>query len=161
MTPEDRSSSAQSAEDRRLLLRWLQEAGEEKGGPLLADLLAQLEKHRKNLSPLIRFLRSKESEERARRALVDRENWHRSLSWRFVSLLFSLGAAGMVVFVVWGAEQAFTAASYFFLGCMAYYLAAQLLIALRIRRNRKAWQEIQQTFKEELDALRAEHGRHF
>ena len=144
-------------DDRRLLLEWLEQEAA-KPSPL-ADRLQQFGERRKDLEPLARFLLSKESEERVRRALADRERWHRSLSFRLISLLFGITGLALLGFVWWGEPQAFTAAVFFFGGCIVYYLAVQLLVSLRSRRATKAWQEAQRKFREELAALRADLGR--
>ena len=143
-------------DDRRLLLKWLEQEAE-KPVPL-TDWLRQLGEQRQDLEPLARFLRSKETEERIRRALADREKWHRSLSFRLISLLFGITGLALLGFVWWGEPQAFTAAVFFFGGCMTYYLAVQLLVSLRSRRATKAWEEAQRKFREELAALKAELG---
>ncbi len=155
MTPEDRSPSAKAAADRRLLRDWLEaEASGGAASPRLAERLEELSRKHQELAPLLRYLRAKEAEESARRGMVDREQWHRSLSFRFISLLFGIGGLGVLVFVVWGGEQAFFGALFFFFGTMTYYLAAQLLLAVRARRTQKAWEEVQKKFREELEALR-------
>ena len=139
-------------EDRRLLRDWIEQ--EESGGKLLTDRLTELAERHKEISPLLSFLRAKEAEERARRALADRERWHRSLSFRLISILFGIGGLGVLVFSLWGKQQAFFAALYFFLGCATYYMAVQLLVTLRAHRTQKAWEEVQKKFREELEALR-------
>jgi hypothetical protein len=155
MAIETRSSSAITAEDRRLLRQWIEQ--EENGGKLLSNHLAEFSEHRKELAPLLRFLRAKEIEERARRALADREHWHRTLSFRLISILFALGGLGVLVFSLWGEEQAFFAALYFFSGCATYYLAAQLLVTLRARRARKSWDQVKKIFQQELNDLRKKY----
>ena len=152
MTPKDRSPSAKAEKDRRLLRDWIEQ--EESGGKLLTDRLAELAERHPEIGSLFSFLRAKEAEERARRALADRERWHRTLSFRLISLLFGIGGLGVLVFSLWGEQQAFFAALYFFLGCATYYMAAQLLVTLRARRTQEAWEEVQKKFREELDALR-------
>lgn len=155
MATETRSSSAITAQDRRLLRQWIDDT--KNGGKLLSNYLAEFAEHHKELAPLLRFLRAKEIEERARRALADREHWHRTLSFRLISILFALGGLGVLVFALWGEEQAFFAALYFFTGCAIYYLAAQLLVSLRARRAKKSWSEVKKIFQQELEALRKKY----
>lgn len=155
MASQDRSPSALTAKDQRLLRQWIDDT--KNGGKLLSNYLAEFSEHHKELAPLLRFLRAKEIEERARRALADREHWHRTLSFRLISILFALGGLGVLVFSLWGEEQAFFAALYFFSGCATYYLAAQLLVSLRARRARKSWGEIKKIFQQELEALRKKY----
>ena len=141
-------------DDRRLLREWLRREADKPGR--LADALRELSEQRKDLEPHFRFLIVKAEEEQTRRALVDREKWHRSLSFRLISLLFGITGVALIGFVWWGKPEAFNAAVFFFFGCMAYYLAVQLLVSLRSLRAKKAWDAIHRKYMEDLDAIQKE-----
>jgi len=145
-----------SAESRRLLLDWLK--SEEPEGRRLAALLTELAEKGGDAAPLARYLAIKEKEEKAMLALLERERWHRSFSWRMVTALFAFGVAGLVVFTAWGGEPAFRAALFFFAGGTTYYLLAQAMATWSGRRDRQALASIQERCQQELEELRRELG---
>lgn len=146
-----------SAESRRLLLDWLK--SEEPEGRRLAALLAELVEKGGDAAPLARFLAIKDKEEKALLALLERERWHRSFSWRMVTALFAFGVAGLAVFVAWGGEPAFLAAIFFFAGGTTFYLLAQAMATWSGRRDRRALASIRERCRQELEELRRELGR--
>lgn len=146
-----------NADNRRLLLDWL-EAEEHHARPLL-ELLTELADKRQELASLARFLAIKQSEESARRAVLERERWFRSFSWRMVVALFAFGVAGMLAFVLWGGEQAFLSSIFFFAGGASFYLLVQAMATVRSRRDRRTLAEIQERSRRERAALRKELGR--
>ena len=146
-----------SAESRRLLLEWLK--AEEPEGRRLAALLAELAEKGAEVAPLARYLAIKEKEEKALLALLERERWHRSFSWRMVTALFAFGGVALVGFVAWGGEPAFQAALFFFAGGTTYYLLAQAMATWSSRRDRQALASIQERCRQELEELRRELGR--
>ena len=145
-----------SAESRRLLLDWLK--SEEPEGRRLAALLAELAEKGGDAAPLARYLAIKEKEEKALLALLGRERWHRSFSWRMVTALFAFGVAALVVFTALGGEPAFRAALFFFAGGTAYYLLAQAMAIWSGRRDQQALASIQDRCRQELEELRRELG---
>lgn len=144
-------------DDRRLLLDWLK--AEEQEGYRLSTLLAELSEKRHDLTPLVRYLAIKETEERALAAVKERERWFRSFSWRLVGALFAFGAAGMLLFVFWGGEEAFLASLFFFAGGASFYLLVQAMATWRSRGDQKALGEIRERCRRDLEALRQELGR--
>jgi hypothetical protein len=146
-----------SSETRRLLLDWLKSEGPE--GRRLAVLLAELAEKGGDAAPLARFLAIKDNEEKALLALLERERWHRSFSWRMVTALFAFGAAAFAGFVAWGGEPAFMAAIFFFAGGTTYYLLAQAMATWSGRRDRRALAKVRERCCEELEELQRELGR--
>lgn len=146
-----------SAESRRLLLEWLKFEGPE--GRRLAELLAELAEKGGDAAPLARFLAIKDKEEKALLALLERERWHRSFSWRMVTALFAFGLVALVVFVAWGGEPAFLSAIFFFAGGTTYYLLAQAMAVWSGRRDQRALARIRERCRQELEELRRELGR--
>jgi hypothetical protein len=141
-------------EIRGLILRWLQE--EEGQEPRLSTLLNRLGKERKDLAPLARYLEIKEREETARRAVLDREHWFRSFSWRLVGALFAFGVLGLVLFLFWGGEEAFLASILFFAGGASFYLVVQAMASWRSHKDQRALARIRERCQIELEALRQE-----
>ncbi|MCI0403880.1 MAG: hypothetical protein L0212_10205 [Acidobacteria bacterium] len=139
---------------RRLVLDWLKEEGRE--GRRLPVLLKELGEKRGELAPLARYLASKEAEERALRAELDREAWFRSFSVKLISSLFIFGFLALAAFATWGGEGAFQAALFFFAGAASYYLVAQALATWRSHRDQKKLRAIQERCRQELDELRKE-----
>ena len=146
-----------SAESRRLLLDWLK--SEEPEGRRLAQRLAELAAKGGEFAPLARYLVIKEKEEKALLALLERERWHRTFSWRMVTALFAFGGAALVGFVAWGGEPAFRAAIFFFFGGTSYYLLAQAMATWSSQRDRRALAKIREQCRAELEELRRELGR--
>ncbi len=141
-------------DDRRLLLDWL--AAEEGGARRLPDLLTELAERRKDLAPLARILALKETEDRARMAVLDRERWFRSFSWKMITALFMFGVLGMMFFILWGGDQAFLASIFFIAGGASFYLLVQAMASWRSRHDQKALTEIRERCRGELAALRKE-----
>lgn len=146
-----------SAEGRRLLLDWLK--SEEPEGRRLAALLAELAEKGGDAAPLARYLAIKDKEEKAMLALLERERWHRSFSWRMVTALFAFGVVAFMGFVAWGGEPAFLAAIFFVAGGTTYYLLAQAMATWSSRRDRQALAGIRERCRKELEELRRELGR--
>jgi len=145
-----------SAESRRLLLDWLK--SEEPEGRRLAALLAELVKKGGDLAPVGRYLAIKDKEEKAMLALLERERWHRSFSWRMVTALFAFGVLAFLGFVAWGGEPAFLSSIFFFAGGTTYYLLAQAMATWSSRRDRLALAGIQERCRGELEELRRDVG---
>ena len=142
---------------RRLILEWLNE--EEREGRRVPILLKELQEKRAELAPLARYLASKEAEERALRAELDREGWFRSFSVKLITSLFIFGFVALAGFYLWGGEAAFQAALYFFAGAASYYLVAQSMATWRSHRDQKKLRAIQEKCRGELEALRRELER--
>lgn len=140
-------------DNRRLLLGWLKD--EQTESRRLAEFLAELADH-PELSALARFLAVKESEERARQAVLDREQWFRSFSWRMVVALFAFGILGLALFALWGGQAAFLASIFFIAGGASFYLVAQTMAIYRSHSDRKALEEIRARCRRELEDLRKE-----
>jgi predicted lysophospholipase L1 biosynthesis ABC-type transport system permease subunit len=143
-------------EQRRLLLDWL--AAEEREGRRLSELLAELEQKHAELAPLARFLAIKETEETARRTVLQREQWFRSFSWRLVGALFTFGVLGLLLFLAWGGEEAFLASILFFAGGASFYLVVQAMASWSSYKDRKALAQVRERYRQELEELRRQLG---
>lgn len=143
-------------ETRRLLLRWLQK--EEHEDCRLSALLVELTEKQGEVALLGRYLAIKEREEKARQAVLDRERWFRSFSWRLIGALFAFGILGLTLFLLWGGEEAFLASILFFAGGASFYLVVQSMATWRSRKDEKALARIRERCRRELEALRQEIG---
>ena len=119
--------------DRRAA-RWARSpAGEARLATLLAELGGE-----ERFARFAECLAVYERRDRARVAFADRALWHKRLSWRLVRAVVVFGVASSAGFVAWGGERAFEAALLFLCGGAAFYLLAQVAVALAGRGDLRA-----------------------
>ena len=70
-------------------------------------------------------------------AVLDRERWFRSFSWKMITALFMFGVLGMMFFILWGGDQAFLASIFFIAGGASFYLLVQAMASWRSRHDQK------------------------